>query len=35
MLFGQEQKLFISRDRFGIKPLYYYQDNEHFIFGSE
>jgi asparagine synthase (glutamine-hydrolysing) len=32
---AQQQKLFISRDRFGIKPLYYYQDNEHFIFGSE
>jgi asparagine synthase (glutamine-hydrolysing) len=29
------QQLFIARDRFGIKPLYYYLDNEKFIFGSE
>ena len=28
-------ELFISRDRFGIKPFYYYQDEEHFIFASE
>ncbi|PKL57171.1 MAG: asparagine synthase (glutamine-hydrolyzing) [Methanomicrobiales archaeon HGW-Methanomicrobiales-6] len=30
-----ERQLFISRDRFGIKPLYYYQDSENFIFASE
>lgn len=29
------KQFFIARDRFGIKPLYYYQDNEKFIFGSE
>lgn len=29
------QKLFIARDRFGIKPLYYYTDGTSFIFGSE
>lgn len=29
------QKLFIARDRFGIKPLYYYTDGASFIFGSE
>lgn len=29
------KKIFISRDRFGIKPLYYYQDDENFIFASE
>lgn len=27
--------VFIARDRFGIKPLYYYYDSEKFIFGSE
>lgn len=31
----QKQEIFISRDRFGIKPIYYYQDENHFIFGSE
>ncbi len=30
-----KQKLFIARDRFGIKPLYYYQANSQFIFASE
>lgn len=29
------QKLFISRDHFGIKPLYWYQDNKKILFGSE
>lgn len=28
-------EIFVSRDRFGIKPLYYYQDERNFIFGSE
>ncbi len=27
--------LFLSRDRFGIKPLYYYFDGERFVFSSE
>ncbi|OGP66150.1 MAG: asparagine synthase (glutamine-hydrolyzing) [Deltaproteobacteria bacterium RBG_13_53_10] len=27
--------LFLARDRVGKKPLYYYQDSEHFIFASE
>ncbi len=31
----QEKTLFCSRDRFGIKPLYYYKDNNRLIFGSE
>ena len=28
-------KLIAARDRFGIKPFYYYQDNEKLIFASE
>ena len=28
-------KLFISRDRYGIKPFYYFQNEEFFIFSSE
>ncbi|MBL0054994.1 MAG: asparagine synthase (glutamine-hydrolyzing) [Chitinophagaceae bacterium] len=31
----QEQVLFAARDRFGEKPFYYYQDEEHFLFASE
>ena len=31
----QESLLFIARDRYGIKPLYYYQINNTFLFGSE
>jgi asparagine synthase (glutamine-hydrolysing) len=27
--------LFCSRDRFGVKPFYYFNDNSHFAFGSE
>lgn len=27
--------IFIARDRFGIKPFYYFQDNNSFIFASE
>lgn len=30
-----ENDLFIARDQFGIKPLYYYFDNDKFIFSSE
>ncbi len=30
-----KKELFIARDRFGIKPLYLYQDEEKLIFGSE
>jgi asparagine synthase (glutamine-hydrolysing) len=29
------QQLFCARDRFGIKPFYYYADNKKFVFGSE
>lgn len=31
----KEQQLFAARDRFGEKPFYYYEDEEHFIFASE
>lgn len=27
--------LFCSRDRFGVKPFYYYLDDKHFVFASE
>lgn len=30
-----ERKIFASRDRFGIKPLYYYSDAKHFCIASE
>ena len=32
---SHKKKVFISRDRFGIKPLYYYQDENNFVFASE
>jgi asparagine synthase (glutamine-hydrolysing) len=32
---AKKQQLFAAKDRFGEMPLYFYQDKEHFIFGSE
>lgn len=32
---SRKKQLFCARDRFGIKPFYYYSDNEKFVFGSE
>lgn len=32
---AEDGSLFIARDRFGVKPLYYYQDQEKFAFSSE
>ncbi|MFO7889326.1 MAG: asparagine synthase (glutamine-hydrolyzing) [bacterium] len=32
---GKKKKLMLARDRIGIKPLYYYQDGEKLVFGSE
>ena len=31
----KEKKIIFCRDRFGIKPLYYYEDNKQIIFSSE
>jgi asparagine synthase (glutamine-hydrolysing) len=31
----REKKLFGARDRFGIKPFYYYKDENQFVWGSE
>lgn len=31
----EERSVFIARDRFGIKPLLYYQDEDKFLFASE
>jgi len=31
----QEKSLFIARDRFGVKPLVYYYDEDKFVFSSE
>jgi asparagine synthase (glutamine-hydrolysing) len=31
----QERSLFIARDRYGVKPLYYYKNEEAFYFASE
>src|SRR5437870_4682648 len=31
----RQRRLFIARDRLGIKPLYYFYDDKKFIFGSE
>ncbi len=36
VIYDREQKeIFVSRDRYGIKPFYYYYDKESFIFASE
>jgi asparagine synthase (glutamine-hydrolysing) len=32
---AQQRRLFIARDPMGIKPLYYYQSDQYFIFSSE
>ena len=31
----RSQRIFLWRDRVGIKPLYYFWDQKHFVFGSE
>lgn len=31
----KDETLFAARDRFGQKPFYYYEDEGHFVFGSE
>ena len=31
----KKKVVYLCRDRFGIKPLYFYQDSESFIFSSE
>jgi asparagine synthase (glutamine-hydrolysing) len=32
---NKTQQLFIARDRFGIKPVYFYMDEDRFVFASE
>lgn len=32
---GRENRLYLARDRVGIKPLYYYREDGLFLFGSE
>lgn len=32
---NRKKRLFLARDRFGVKPLYYFYDNTQFLFGSE
>ncbi len=32
---SRKKRVYIARDHFGIKPLYWYQDNHKIIFGSE
>lgn len=32
---SRKKQIFAARDRFGVKPFYYYKDNEKFIFASE
>jgi asparagine synthase (glutamine-hydrolysing) len=32
---AEDSSLFLARDHFGIKPLYYYYDDSCFVFGSE
>ena len=32
---AEEKSVFVARDRYGIKPLYYFLDEDKFIFGSE
>lgn len=31
----EKSSLFLSRDRYGVKPLYFFADNFHFVFASE
>lgn len=32
---GRDNRLFLARDSFGIKPLYYFADSQRLLFGSE
>ncbi|CAN5836426.1 asparagine synthase (glutamine-hydrolyzing) [soil metagenome] len=32
---GARRELFCARDRLGVKPLFYWRDADHFVFGSE
>jgi asparagine synthase (glutamine-hydrolysing) len=31
----ENQKLYLARDRYGVKPIYYYQNRDEFIYSSE
>ena len=31
----KKHQIYVARDRFGVKPLFYYHDNNHIVFSTE